>query len=586
MNTMAGEDSDAELRKLRKRFFPNLPDENGEATKEPAPVEEPAAPPEPPSPEEPSPQQPTTRRESKPKKTWIFGKTRPIQPPEPATPTSTGEPAPPPPHVEETPAEEPAPPAPPEEPTPPTVEEPAPTIPAEEPAPTIPAEEPAPVPPEEPTPPPAEEPTPPVEEPAPPPAEEPAPPTPTEPEIPVEQEARPVKPEASEITWGEPAEPEAGEEETGKPGRRIPHIPVKMVVLLVIVVVAVGVFMMLPETSQPKTLYQCPSGGFVSDPSRCPKPESTTTTTTIIIVQTTLPPQTTSTTTTTLPPEINCTSNEDCRVETPYRPFCDGKYVKTPYVIYYCINPHTPESYCMARASTPKLVKTCGELEYCWAGECYPEHCTNKKLDENETLVDCGKLCRNCTEDDAVCYSNLDCGVDTCGTPYCMYGDVYANCTQYICLNPMQGNASCTVKETVKLIDKCGRGELCIEGQDDCMRGRGAEANCHDCIRNQGEHGIDCGGPCPPCAVRPKEAVNKLNLTATGSFTYEHYKLSLQKLIRPELCTTGARVTVRSPDGPWRTETVTYYKNAEVYGLHLGLIWGDTNSALIWVYKP
>jgi hypothetical protein len=34
-----------------------------------------------------------------------------------------------------------------------------------------------------------------------------------------------------------------------------------------------------------------------------------------------------------------------------------------------------------------------------------------------------------------------------------------------------------------------------------------AEATCYDGKQNQGEEGIDCGGPCQPCVVNPKELV-------------------------------------------------------------------------------
>ncbi|OYT41540.1 MAG: hypothetical protein B6U86_02040, partial [Candidatus Altiarchaeales archaeon ex4484_43] len=41
---------------------------------------------------------------------------------------------------------------------------------------------------------------------------------------------------------------------------------------------------------------------------------------------------------------------------------------------------------------------------------------------------------------------------------------------------------------------------------------------CSDGIQNQGEEGIDCGGPCPPCKIEQPDIVgNVLKYTGRGS---------------------------------------------------------------------
>ncbi len=51
--------------------------------------------------------------------------------------------------------------------------------------------------------------------------------------------------------------------------------------------------------------------------------------------------------------------------------------------------------------------------------------------------------------------------------------------------------------------EPCGPGEGCAKPTDceslSCQEGRCADASCADEIRNQGETGVDCGGPCEPC---------------------------------------------------------------------------------------
>ncbi|MFH1403749.1 MAG: hypothetical protein ABIH11_05730 [Candidatus Altiarchaeota archaeon] len=388
------------------------------------------------------------------------------------------------------------------------------------------------------------------------------------------------------LTWSAPEEPKAEKsmEEAKSGGRKI---PVKIILILVVLAAVVGAAYYVLVMSPPEEkLYQCPTGEFMANLSACPPIETTTTTETTTLPPTTLPPFifTTSTTTTLL--VINCTINDDCSNKEAERLFCEDRFVKTSYVTYLCMKPGTPESYCVAKAKTPRLVKKCGDKEYCLDGECYSEKCRNNMLDEGEEKVDCGGVCRECGPEDTACNNNKECGEDDCGNYHCKDGDVYMHCTRNICINPGKPNAECKTEEKVELNDKCGFAEVCIEGQDDCISGHGAKANCHDCIRNQGEEGIDCGGPCPKCAIRPQMAVDTMNLTSLDTFEYELYKLKLLRVTVEETCANEAKIMIVSPDGPWRNTQVSYHENTEVYGLQVGLVRAEPSYAIVWLYKP
>ncbi len=417
-----------------------------------------------------------------------------------------------------------------------------------------------------------------------------------------EKPSAPRQPDKS-LTWSQPAKQEVPStaETTARPSlepedvadrprgkRKPPGTPIlnKMVFLIILAVVAAGAFMAAQMLIQPQTRYQCWDGSWVEDTTLCPATTTTTTastSTTATLPPVTLPPQTTTTATL----KVNCLNNSMCEQDTEPNLFCDGKYVKAPVVQYRCMHPGTPESYCVAAAAAPKLVETCKDSEYCWLGECYPEHCRNKIRDyeEGEVKIDCGGACRSCNSTDPVCNADSDCGVDVCGTPYCnTANNPTNNCTRHVCLNPGQPNATCIVRDTVEILEVCGRGRICIEGQDDCMEGPPGAGNCHDCIQNQGELRVDCGGPCQPCAYRPVE-YDTLNLTATDTRTYRGYELKLDRLIleMEEKCTNGAYVTVKDPYGYDDRLRIDRWQSAEFYDIQFGLLRSDTSTATIWI---
>ena len=335
--------------------------------------------------------------------------------------------------------------------------------------------------------------------------------------------------------------------------------------------------------------YECWDGTMIDNPDRCPPPPVTTvyqTTSTVPIVAPTTIEATTTTTTTILLTEIECYSNEDCVKPTPYVPFCDGNYVKASDIRYNCVHPGTTHSYCQSLVVSPRLVKTCERNEYCWEGECYPEHCRNKKRDWKlwEEKVDCGGPCRPCDDSDTICTVNSDCGEDFCGNPYCnSANNPTHNCTRHFCMNPGHPNATCKTQQLVEVIEVCSRGQTCLEGKDICVMA-GTVASCFDCIQNQGEQGVDCGGPCQPCAEIP-ENHDTLKLNATGTFEYKNYRLRLDRLELGSVrgCSTGAYIRVTDPYAKTQTVKVSRHRNAEYFDITIGMLDSDTSTITIWV---
>jgi hypothetical protein len=300
-----------------------------------------------------------------------------------------------------------------------------------------------------------------------------------------------------------------------------------------------------------------------------------------------LPPMTQpSVTVTTTTLKVACLNNSMCAKPVPYVPFCEEKIVKNPDIKYTCIHPGSSDSYCQALVVEPKLVKVCDDAQYCWLGECYPNHCRNKARDylRGEDEIDCGGPCRRCNESDVICAKNTDCGKDECGTPFCNKARNPAhNCSRNVCNNPGLKSSTCEAQTTTEVMEVCDQWEKCVEGQDNCLQGRG-DTNCHNCIQDQGESGIDCGGPCTACSTAPY-TYDTMNLTATETFEYQGYKLKLDRLIREINCSTGANIQATDPYGFSKSNKITRYENTEFYDLAFGILETTPNSVKIWITK-
>lgn len=105
--------------------------------------------------------------------------------------------------------------------------------------------------------------------------------------------------------------------------------------------------------------------------------------------------------------------------------------------------------------------------KYCYAGSLLHRcnYCGCPSASSCSTSGKCEAVAENIT-----CSNDLDCGTpDYIGNHYCSGGNVNRNQTSYTCLSPGTANSSCTSTTTPQLIDSCGAGEECIEGQSECQ---------------------------------------------------------------------------------------------------------------------
>ncbi len=358
-----------------------------------------------------------------------------------------------------------------------------------------------------------------------------------------------------------------------------------IVLLLVVAAAAIGGYL-ITQQQHTITRYQCWDNTWVEDQTLCPTPTTLPAPTT-----TEAPPTTTifsKTTTTTIQPTgpIVCYNNSMCEKPAPYMPYCEDRYVKTPAVKNLCYHPGLEDSYCQTIAATPSLVKTCDAGQYCYGGECYPSFCRDhtRNIDKGEEKVDCGGPCKPCSLAEPICNKESDCGKDQCSDPYCNSArNPTQNCIRNVCENPGTEDAKCTQKNTIEVIEICGQWKKCVDGHAACYEGRG-DANCHNCIQDQGEEGTDCGGPCKPCATRPPN-YDTLNLTATQTIGYQGYQLKLNALLREINCSAGADIQAIDPYGFTKNIKITQYNSTEFYDIRVGMLDATANSIRVWIVK-
>lgn len=138
----------------------------------------------------------------------------------------------------------------------------------------------------------------------------------------------------------------------------------------------------------------------------------------------------------------------------------------------------------------------------CKSGRCVLVTCTNLATDGNETDTDCGGTdCLPCTAT-KTCTKNSDCdgtcdmGTMKCAAPTCTDGVRNQTETDIDCGGTcaMGGNPA-----------KCKSMQICLFPTDCesgvCIAGKCQDPTCSDYTQNQGETGIDCGGPCGACPL-------------------------------------------------------------------------------------
>jgi len=385
-------------------------------------------------------------------------------------------------------------------------------------------------------------------------------------------------------TEGEPQEPAPSgriepEGGGGSPIKKIVSLLFLLAIIALIAGAAAIAYHKFAGNAQISYMYQCWDGSFAEQVASCPVQPTTTTTT----IETTTSTSTTTSSTTTLKGNVECYTNVDCEKPQTTRTYCEDNVVKIPYITYSCLHPGTELSKCLARTGEPKPVKSCMGGEYCLDGECYPLTCQDHKRNYNETKIDCGGRCKPCTKNDVMCATESDCGIDQrISGYYCLNGNPAAEFMQYTCMLKGARDSSCLIENKTVVVEYCQRWQMCVEGQGGCYYRGG---NCQDCIQDQGESGIDCGGPCQPCATRPP-VYEMIEVKRGERPTYRGYSIEFNNVIRlTGNCTNGVSLFIRSPDDVPKSVEVTRTSNSEAYGLQVGFVNGTTRDAIVWVSK-
>jgi len=149
----------------------------------------------------------------------------------------------------------------------------------------------------------------------------------------------------------------------------------------------------------------------------------------------------------------------------------------------------------------------------CFSGVCDPMRrrclgsCTDGIKDGKETDVDCGFFgCRVGCANGQQCAANVDCASNSC---------VGGLCQPTTCNDGVRSGTETDV-DCGGICRACAAGQSCHDGSD-CFNGQcslqltctATDTGCAiDGIFDSGETDLDCGGPCPPCAVGQRCLVN------------------------------------------------------------------------------
>jgi hypothetical protein len=199
-------------------------------------------------------------------------------------------------------------------------------------------------------------------------------------------------------------------------------------------------------------------------------------------------------------------------------------------------------------ASEASLLHARPKLVVCYA----PQSCADGVLNGSETGIDCGGSCPPCNACVGVvcqaadaCHLSGVCNPSTgqCSNPLAPFGTACDDgnaCTQSdscsggacVGANPVTCAAAdachapgvCDPLDGLCSTPSAADGTACDDGDpcttDACQSGvcvgSGSCATCGDGQQNQGETGVDCGGPCAPCCVPTAELCNGLDDDCDG----------------------------------------------------------------------
>ena len=144
------------------------------------------------------------------------------------------------------------------------------------------------------------------------------------------------------------------------------------------------------------------------------------------------------------------------------------------------------------------ITQDCTGGATCQANICAPASCTDLTQNGDETGIDCGGSCPTDCADGGGCLVNGDC-VSTFCHPTTMV------CTAPACDDGFTNGSETDTDCGGSCVTDCANGETCVTGLD-CVSTfchptttTCTAPTCSDGYQNQGETGVDCGGPCGAC---------------------------------------------------------------------------------------
>jgi cysteine-rich repeat protein len=157
---------------------------------------------------------------------------------------------------------------------------------------------------------------------------------------------------------------------------------------------------------------------------------------------------------------------------------------------------------------------------------CVQARCTDGVRNQGETATDCGGPCSACV----VCGDGVVEGTEQCDDGNAVNNDTCSNaCVTATCSDGVrnQGEMGTDCGGPCSACVACGDGvvtgtEQCDDGNavnNDTCSNACVTATCSDGLQNQGETGTDCGGPCVACATVC--TVNRLTTTGATASSIE-----------------------------------------------------------------
>ncbi len=282
-----------------------------------------------------------------------------------------------------------------------------------------------------------------------------------------------------------------------------------------------------------------------------------------------------------------------------------GVFPNETYIVTYSSENCSESISVFTGTSTPNCndgIQNQGETGVDCGGPCTPcvtATCNDGIQNQGETGVDCGGPCNPCSIGGCnVNITSSNGGVTITGLTGLENAKLFTAsiATVWGC-NPWSGTP-CSNNETVNGLNVGETYFLSIQS-DDCdewipivIQGGGTTATCNDGIQNQGETGIDCGGPCAPCQVTPtcNDGIQNqgetgidcggpcvpCQITATCNDGIQNQGETGVDCGGPcSPCqTAGCNVNVNSANGVVSVTGLTNAENAKLFTSDISAVWG------------